>query len=670
MCGIAGIAALGATAGRPVPLEALQCMADLQAHRGPDGEGFLASWREDGGYASAFMPKAAAWGGRADVAVGLAHRRLAILDLSERGRQPMTVGDGSAWIVFNGEIYNHRVLRDELSSLGHAFVTRTDTEVLLQAYRAWGEDCLPRLRGMFAFAIWDAARGRLFCARDRLGIKPFYYVLGDGTFAFASEMKALLAVPGVTPEADDDAVIEFLVHGNCDYGERTLLRRVRALAPAHALTVDIHTGRADGRPYWRLAPRNPGPAAARNGTSAPWRALRALLTETTADHLVSDVRVGSCLSGGLDSSTVVALIGAIRRDAPDAAAAVGERFHTFTACWDDPAFDERAYAMAAAGAAGASPSLVFPTADDFLDSFARMAWHQDMPFGEPTYYAQWRVMRAAKEAGVKVLVDGQGGDEVFGGYAKFRYAYLMSLLRAGRAVRLGGEVGAMLRQGDGYVLNLRNGYRYLPRPLRRLFGVDSLLREALRADWDRAVSAESTPGTRWWRYAASGGAPEDGPAMSVMQRMQVDDIRTDTLPMLLRMEDRSSMAFSLEARVPLLDHEVVEVGLSLPDDLKIRGGFSKYAIRRAMDGLLPDQVRMRTTKLGFAVPGRTWLTGALRPQVSAMLHDTLRAARYVDPEVLRRWYGSSRAAGAPKEAYLGLFRVLSLEMWMRAFHVA
>ena len=264
-----------------------------------------------------------------------------------------------------------------------------------------------------------------------------------------------------------------------------------------------------------------------------------------------------------------------------------------------------------------------------------------------------------------MLLDGQGGDEVFGGYAKFRYAYLASLLRSGHLVRMAREVGATLAQGDLYVLDLRRGYRYLPKQLRRLFGVDALLQGALRADWDRAISAESTPATRWWRYAASAGAGES--AATLMQRIQVDDIFIDTLPLLLRMEDRSSMAFSLEARVPLLDHQLVDYGVSLPDHLKIQNGWSKFAIREAMRGVLPDVVRRRKTKLGFAAPDRRWLARELRPQVTELIEDTLRCEKYVDAAALRRWYGSSHATDANEESYLGLFRVLALEMWMRAF---
>ena len=657
MCGIVGAVSLG----RPIDIAVLQHMNDLQAHRGPDGEGFLLGWVNGGQFHHAVVPHTTHWNGDMPLSVGLGHRRLAILDLSPRGAQPMTACASPQWIVFNGEIYNHPDLREQLEGLGYTFTTRTDTEVLLQAYRQWGEDCLARLDGMFAFAIWDGLRGRLFCARDRLGIKPFYYGRPAGAFVFASEIKALLAFPGVDATPDDEAVVAFLAHANCDYGERTLLRAVKALPPAHALTVDAATGHVATRSYWQLNP------AAPNGTGdrKPLEGLRTLLAETTRRHLVSDVRVGSCLSGGLDSSTIVGLIGKIWHEQPDAAKALGDRFHTFTACYEDRACDERDYALAVAGAVGATPHLAFPSPEDFWARFERMAWHQDMPFGELTYYAQWHIMQAAKEAGVKVLLDGQGGDEVFGGYAKFRYAYLASLLKSGRLARLVKEYSAMLLQGDPYVLDVRNGYRYLPRQLRRLLGVDGLLRRAVRSDWNRVVAGESTPATRWWRYA-SGRRPGDSHA-SVMQRMQLDDIFVDTLPMLLRMEDRSSMAFSLEARVPLLDHPLVEYGISLPDHLKVQHGWSKFAIREAMRGVLPEGVRQRTSKLGFAAPDRRWLAHDLRPQVTTLIEDSLRCERYVDARALRRWYASPQAAGASEEAYLGLFRILALEMWMRTF---
>jgi asparagine synthase (glutamine-hydrolysing) len=597
--------------------------------------------------------------------VALGHRRLAILDLSDRGLQPMSAGASGAWIVFNGEIYNHIELRSELETRGHFFATRTDTEVLLVSYLEWGEDCLQYLEGMFAFAIWDGAMGRLFCARDRLGIKPFYYATPQDHFIFASEIKGLLPFPGLDPAPDDEAVLGFLVHGNCDYRERTILRQVKALPAAHALTLDLATRQVRRWSYW-----DPTPSQEWSGLddTARIELLRSRLLSTTRSHLISDVRAGSCLSGGLDSSTVVALIGKIWREQPEAASAVGDQFHTFTSCYEYPELDERRYALEMANAVGATSNLVFPSAPDFWESFGQMAWHQDMPFSGLSFYAQWRVMRAAKEAGVKVLLDGQGGDEVFGGYAKFRYAYLASLLRSGRLGTMAREAWASVLQRDLYLLDIRRGYRYLPGSLRSLLGVDALLQRVLHADWERAVGDESTPATRWWRHAA--GSLKKGSPLSLMQAVQIEDIQVDTLPLILRMEDRSSMAFSIEARVPLLDHKLVEFGVSLPDHQKIQGGFSKFAVRQATRGLIPENMRMRRTKLGFAGADQRWLNGELRPQVTDLIEGNLRCDRFIDPAPLRQWYRSAESRTAGQEAYGSLFRVLALEMWMRAFNVS
>lgn len=662
MCGILGVVSLE---GGPIDPAVLQRMNDLQSHRGPDGEGFLMGRINPDPPEYIFLRRAVQCD-KAGIQVALGHRRLAIIDLCDRGLQPMTVEDGRIWIVYNGEIYNHRELRSELETHGFTFATRTDTEVLLQAYRLWGEDCLQHLEGMFAFAIWDGVRNTLFCARDRFGIKPFYYTYNGGYFVFSSEIKTLLAFPGVTAAADDDAILGFLVHGNCDGGEPTLFRQIMALPAAHCLTVDLRTKRLSTRRYYRLEPRN----IELRSDDDRIGALRDLLLGTVDKHLISDVRAGSCLSGGLDSSTVVSLVGKICRDKPHAA--VGANLQTFTSCYENREFDERHYAMAAAGAAGAQTQLVFPSADDFWQDFERLTWHQDLPFGGLSFYAQWRVMRAASEAGVKVLLDGQGGDEVFGGYAKFRYAYLASLLRSGRFPTLAREFGAMLGQADRYVLDLRTGYRYLPTRLRKLLNVDSLLKSALKADLSRTISDQSTPATRWWRNASSlhDGNGRRAASDTIMQRIQLDDIQIDTLPQLLRLEDRSSMAFSVEARVPLLDHRLVEYGVSLPDDLKVRGGWSKFALREALKDLMPDTVRLRKSKLGFAAPDRIWLSQDLRPRINDIIGGELRCQKYIDPVAVRNWYSSTKAATANTESYLGMFRIMSLETWMRVFNVS
>jgi asparagine synthase (glutamine-hydrolysing) len=641
MCGIVGIVASRDRVDPPV----LQRMNDSLAHRGPDGEGLVFA----SGYWTrlrySFQRRAEAVLGDMPVRVGLGHRRLAILDLSDRGLQPMSTEDGKTWIVFNGEIYNHLEIRRVLESQGHVFRTRTDTEVLLKAYGQWGEDCLARLDGMFAFAVWDDANARLFCARDRLGIKPFYYASTDGNFVFASEIKALLAFPQCSREVDHKAAVAFLVHGNCDYAERTLFRGVKALPAAHWLSVDGVTGEVSIRRYWSLDTRS----KPEQTQAAHVAQLRDALVATVRTHLASDVRVGSCLSGGLDSSTLVGLIGKIWREDPDAAAAIGDRLYTFTSCYEEKAFDEREYALEIARSVGAKTHLVFPSPQDFWSDFQRIAWHQDMPFAALSFYAQWRVMRAVSESGVKVLIDGQGGDEVFGGYAKFRYAYLASLIRARRSAKAASVLTGMLRHGDSYVLDIRNGYRYLPASMRWVLNVDSALHNVLTGDWKAAVADESTPATRWWRRARQSPHGSEG---TLLQQIQADDISVDTLPQLLRMEDRSSMAFSLEARVPLLDHHVVQMGLSLPDDMKVNQGWSKFAMREATIGVVPDRVRLRTTKLGFAAPDRAWIANDLRAPINELLSSDLRCHRYLDVPALRRWYRESDRSRANTQSLL------------------
>jgi len=656
MCGIAGVIA---TNGVVDPTD-VRRMNDVLVHRGPDGEGYMSATGTWGHLRHSFARRGSDFPNDAPVRVALAHRRLAILDLSDRGLQPMGAPDGQTWLVFNGEIYNHRELKERLQSRGHGFSTSTDTEVLLHAYLEWKEACLEQLEGMFAFAVWDSVRGVLFCGRDRLGIKPFYYATPAGFFVFASEIKGVLAFQHCRKDVDDDAVVGFLAHSNCDYGERTLFRHVKSLPAAHALTLDPLSGRIASRQYWKLTPTPSRECVDSESVTA----VRDTLVKALRTHLISDVRVGSCLSGGLDSSALVGLIGKVSSDDPASARALGDRLYTFTSCYAQEAFDEREYALAVAESVQARPHLVFPSPDDFWTDFERMAWHQDMPFGCLNFYAQWRVMRAASEAGVKVLIDGQGGDEVFGGYAKFRYAYLTSLLLGGCFTAAAREMTGMVRRGDRYFLDLRKGSRYLPQHLRRALRVDSVLERVVIHDWARAVADDGTPATRWWRHATTRAKD---PSSTLLQQIQVDDIMVDTLPQLLRMEDRSSMAFSLEARVPLLDRAVVELGVSLPDHLKVHQGWSKYAVRCAMSGILPEMVRLRTTKLGFAAPNRAWLTDDLRGHITDLLRSDLRCRRYIDVIALRRWYSSSESHHANAESMIGLFRILSLEMWMRAF---
>src|SRR5579884_1948947 len=337
--------------GACLPAEAAQAMTRVLGHRGPDGEG---SWSAG--------------------PIALAHRRLAILDLSPAGAQPMPGEDGTLRIVYNGEVYNYVELRDELRALGHRFVTATDTEVILRAYAQWGADCLRRLNGMFAFALWDARRGRLLCARDRFGIKPFYYAIAGDTLLFASEVKALLASGRVVPRPNDAAVHRFLVSGHYPEGEETFFAGIRQLPPAHLLLVEH--GRVETRCWWQL-PEHHSYATLSDGEAAA--RFRDLFRDAVRIRLRSDVPVGTCLSGGLDSSSIVCQLAELEGDAGR---------HAVSALFDDPAIAEGRYVEEVVRHTGVTSHVVRPEWDGLIEDLPRLVWHQEAPFLSTSIYAQ------------------------------------------------------------------------------------------------------------------------------------------------------------------------------------------------------------------------------------------------------------------------------------------
>lgn len=601
MCGIAGQFVLNGGEADPSLTAA---MAERLAHRGPDGEGSLCSGP-----------------------VGLAHRRLAIIDLSDEGRQPMANEDGSIWVVFNGEIYNYRELRDELLAAGHSFLSATDTEVILHAYEEWGRDCLQRFNGMWAFAIWDGRRRELFCARDRLGVKPFYYTVVGGSFLFASEIKALRAHPDAGKRPNDLMLLAFLAWGVADHTPATMYEGIFQLPPAHTLLV---TEKGVGKPerYWDFE-MNPNSRGAGVDDEAAARDLLNLLTDAVRLRLRSDVPVGTCLSGGIDSSTVTALINhLLRSESPES---VGDRQKTFSVCFEDGRFDESRYIDTVVAATGVENSRTTPGTDGLWEDIERLLYMQDEPFASLSIYAQYCVMRLAREE-VKVVLDGQGADEQLGGYIAYLVPYIRTLLGHG-------EILAALREVIG-ILRLHRSFFWWA------------LRQVVVRSQRRDLLLGSPPEVL--RYA--------GTLDEVLKR----EITVSNLPLLLHWEDRNSMAFSIEARVPFLDYRVVEYLASLPLDQKIRGGVTKYILRRAIRGLVPDPVRCRSDKMGFVTPEEVWMRGELAPRVLELFSSSEFSGRpYWDAERVLRNY---REFLAGKSAYSTEFwRIACAELWLRGF---
>lgn len=622
MCGIGGLINLRQ---QPLPeLESsLQAVNELQRHRGPDGQGV---WQHPRGH------------------VGLAHRRLSIIDI-DAGRQPMKDAGGN-WIAFNGEIYNYVELREELGP--ERFRTHSDTEVILQAYRKWGVDCVDHLRGMFAFAIWDEQEQRLFCARDRFGIKPFYYATIDDRLVFASEIKALL--PFLHEVAVDRAglsdyfTFQFCLHG------KTLFQHVRELPPAHTLT--IAEGRAVERRYWNVE------YVAEQGRTAEYfeEKLQELLADSVRLHLRSDVPVGAYLSGGLDSSLVTAL--AVEQRGEPICAFNGK----FT---EGPEFDESRHARALAVDRYLDLYEIPITVDDLTTHLRDVIYHLDQPVAGPGSFPQYMVSRfAAKHR--KVVLGGQGGDELFGGYARYLVAYVEQCLR--------GSLDGSLKNGRFPVsfesiipqLTVLKAYKPMLQTLfaEGLFGdLDArYFRLVNRApelsdeiDWNALGNASPLDG---FRAIFSADNVRNASAFDAMTHF---DLKT-LLPALLHVEDRVSMAHGLESRVPLLDHPLVEFSATIPAEIKFRDGRLKHLLKEAGRRVLPASIVDRPDKMGFPVPLTQWLNGPARDFVL----DTLQSRAAQEREIIDYKLVVERMG---QESRYGrkLWGLLSLELWQQQF---
>jgi len=616
MCGICGIVALG----RPAETETARRMGELIAHRGPDGSGDYSA-----------------------PGVALHHRRLAIIDLTDGGLQPFASDDGSLQLLHNGEIYNYRELRKELEGLGHRFRSATDTEVVLAAYREWGERCVERFNGMWALALWDEKTQRLFCSRDRFGVKPFYYRYHEGRFAFASELKAFAADPETPLRPNERIVRDYILRDWFDHTDETFFEGIVKLPPAHSLIVD-----ADGlrlQRYWELQPREAPP-----GDPAPL--VRELFFDSVRLRLRSDVPVGTCLSGGIDSSAVAGVVDVLLRTEVENARPVGERQQMFTVYFDEPGFDERPFAEAVVARTKAAPHWISFEPDDLVASLPAIVESQDEPFRSTSICAQWYVMREAAHSGIKVVLDGQGGDEVFAGYPAFFAAYYGDLLARGRLRTLGSELATHRR-----LYGSRRAAEMLTRPL-----IPRRLEPRLRA----SLSGAGPLLGRGLQGLPETCEPDGALFRDRLRRLQTRILTTRGLPELLHAEDRNSMAHSIEARVPFLDYRLVELLFSLDARQKIDRSRTKSVLRRALADVLPQSVSERTDKLGFVTPEARWMRGALGDLAARVFaSETFRARGWIDPVAAERRLAEHRAGLL--DAGFELWRAVNVELWARRF---
>jgi asparagine synthase (glutamine-hydrolysing) len=599
MCGITGI--FDTRGRRDIDRAVLVRMNESQHHRGPDEVGL-----------------------HVEPGLGLGHRRLSIIDLST-GQQPLYNEDRSVCIVFNGEIYNYRELIPELAALGHRFRTRSDTEVVVHAWEAWGEACVERFRGMFAFALWDANRETLFLARDRLGVKPLHYaLLPDGTLLFGSELKSLLAHGGLRRDIDPCAVEEYFALGYVAE-PRTIFEGARKLPPAHTLAVRRGDALPEPREYWDVRFTCDAVIGIEDACAELDRRLR----DSVQLRMISEVPLGAFLSGGVDSSAVVATMAALSRSP----------VNTCAIAFSDPAFDESRYAKLVADRYRTEHRVDRVESDDFdlIDELARL---YDEPYADSSAIPTYRVCQLAR-GHVTVALSGDGGDESFGGYRRYRLHVAEERLRAAMPLAVRRPVFGLL--GRAYpkldwaprMFRAKTTFESLARDcVGAYFNSMSFVRDALRAQMYSAPFRASLGGysarSVFERHARN--AHTDDPLALV----QYLDLKTYLVGDINTKVDRASMAHSLEVREPLMDHPLVEWLATLPSDLKIRGGESKFLLKKAMEPRLPAEVLYRP-KMGFAVPLARWFRGPLRERVLHTLDGgALADAGVFNPSFLKR----------------------------------
>lgn len=581
MCGIVGIFDLQGQ--RDIDAALLARLNQSLRHRGPDEDGL-----------------------HLEPGLGLGHRRLSVIDLAS-GQQPLYNAERSVVIVFNGEIYNYRQLMAELRRFGHQFRTQSDTEVIVHAWEQWGEQCVQRLRGMFAFAIWDRRRHLLFLARDRLGVKPLYYgQASDGTLLFGSELKALMAHPALPRELDPLAVEEYFAYGYVPE-PRSILRHAAKLPPGHTLCVRAGQPLPAPRQYWDvpfapLAPLKPAQAADE---------LLARLREAVQIRMVAEVPLGAFLSGGVDSSAVVALMAGLER----------RPVNTCSIAFADPAYNEAPYAAMVARRYATAHHVQEAQPDDF-DLIDHLATLYDEPFADSSAMPTYRVCQLARQR-VTVALSGDGADESLAGYRRYRLHVreekLRALLPAGLRQSLFGALGRVYPKADWAprLLRARSTFEGLARDSTDAYfhGV-SILPDAMRARLFSPQMRRSLQGYRALEVLRRHA--EASPARDALSQLQYLDLKTYLPGDILTKVDRASMAHALEVRSPLLDHELVEWMSGLPPQYKLRRGVGKYVLKQALQPLLPGEVLSRR-KMGFAVPLAGWLRGPLRSRLQQRL---------------------------------------------------
>lgn len=622
MCGITGIVNLD---GAPAQKDVLEAMSLSTKHRGPDDSGVYISGP-----------------------VGLAHNRLSIIDLSKDAHQPMASEDSSKVIVHNGEIYNYPELRAQLQRLDHRFRSRSDTEVILRAYEQWGESALKYFNGMWAFAIFDSKQKTLFCSRDRFGVKPFYYYSDDRVFIFSSEIKALLLHPRVKRQPNDRSVYSYLAsgYGYMDITDETFFKGIKQLKPGHCIKLSVGNGKFSQTRYWDL---DPAKRSSLKGEEDIYSEFYRLFEDSVRLRLRSDVPLGVSLSGGLDSSSIACVAARLLGD---------KKLEAFSSCFDEARYDERRFIQPVLDKTRANANLIFTRPENLFSEIEDIIWHQDEPYATLSIFPQWYVMKLAGEKGVKVLLTGQGGDETLAGYHKYYFYLFADLISSFKWQKAAHEIAAYRdfkkeTSVAGSVLKIIASHM-----------TPQAIKDAAGAGVKRPV-----PSFLNMDFAAqnSNRAASERKFNGILNNDLYNALKISPLPSLLHIDDRSSMAHSVESRAPFLDYRLVEYLFSLGPEYKIRDGITKYILRQSLKGVLPEEVRTRRDKMGFATPLESWFKTVLKGNVRDIITSKEFASRpYFNNAVVMEKF-KNFTEGKNGVNHYTVWSWVNLELWLRKF---
>jgi len=646
MCGISGVLNIKTS----INVEKLKNMTDIIKYRGPDDEGFYLCGDncQDFAYGNESMKEIKNSNIMSidelhnnEYFLGFGHRRLSIIDITSNGHQPMYYSN--IVITYNGEIYNYIELRKELQNLGYFFETEGDTEVIINAYKYWGEECVKHFNGIWAFAIWDKDKNKVFCSRDRFGEKPFYYYIDKESFIFSSEIKQIIEY-GIAPKVNEKILFAYLFYSIMDFSEETFFEDIYTLKGGYNLSIDLSSDdkiiSLKKYKYWEIIYKTENCLGSFEKES---NEIGEVLENSIKLRLRSDVEIGSCLSGGLDSSSIVTLV--CRQLSSENFNT--SKFKTFTSCYDDAKeVDERHYSDKVVDNSNCSSVKVKPNINKIKSDFESLIWHQDEPFVSLSVFAGWCVMETCNHNGVKVLLDGQGGDETLLGYERF-YAYaLKDHIKHFRILDA-------IKEYKFSAKNSRLTYKELLMYF-VYFNNIKIRKTRLKLKNFKFMNLDFT----------SEYIDEDilDNILEVKSLKKLQDIElSHSISHLLRYEDRNSMAHSIEARVPFLDYEFVQKAVNLPTNYKLRDGWTKAALRKYMEDKMPEEVVYRKNKLGFSVPQEKWLN-ELNDYFQNTLLDNPKSSKYFNMDNIKEIFANKSNTDMR-------FKYIMVEMWMRVFNI-